>query len=688
MKDHSRSRRSTAAAFATLGAALAVLTSATPAAAQATPEAIQTGAGYNLRLFRPAMDSKGQFSVNGTDILGHLDFAVGLVVDYGRGQARLGPDGMGGNTRSLVDNNFTGTVVANFGLFNWIVLGLQLPFHLVDGPGARDVPGLAGYSPQPERMSYQGVGDFAFNIKARFIRSELSRVGLGAGLQVGLPTQPGARNWMGDPGVTLWPQLFFEWRPVNMFRLDINVGYRHTFMGSLGYASPMRMMNDMGSLVPSDGANGAVRYGSPITMGLAMGLRPISALEFVAETYAEHYTNALGNTNALPWEVVGGIKVFVQRNSYLLLGAGTRIPLGNAAAAANLRAFIGIIFEPSIGDTDGDGYRDDVDRCPNDPEDFDNFQDEDGCPELDNDHDGILDVNDQCPLVPEDRDGDHDDDGCPEGDRGDRDGDGILDSVDQCPDQPEDRDNFQDSDGCPDPDNDNDGILDVNDLCVNDPEDRDNFEDEDGCPDPDNDHDRIPDTRDRCPNEPETYNGTEDEDGCPDQGETSVEDGQIRILRAINFETNSARIRPDSIPIVEAVARTLIGNPQIRLVQVQGHADERGDDNHNLQLTQDRARSVVEALAERGVERTRLHSAGYGERCRYGYPAVAGQPEYNASCQDGGPRWCHSERAWAQDRRVVFLILATNDGPRRTRVACPGAEDLIPEEDRQYHTAD
>jgi OOP family OmpA-OmpF porin len=675
------------------GAAIALsLTSLAPQAkAQTVPDVIPEGAGYNLRLFRPALDSKGQFTVNGTDVLGHLDFAVGFVVDYARAQARIGASPLvgGGSNIALVENNFAGTFVANVGLFNRLVLGLQVPFHLLDGPGQSDLAPIAGYAPQRMRTTYQGVGDVALSVKARFLRAELTHVGLGAGLQASLPTMTGARNWAGDPGVSLWPQLFFEWRPVQAFRLDVNVGYRHVFMGSLAYASASRVGNDLGSVIPSDGTQGATAFGSPLTFGLALGVRPISSLEFVAETYADHYTTGLGNLNALPWEVVGGIKVFVQRNSYLLLGGGTRIPLGDAYASALGRAFIGIIFEPSIGDTDGDGYRDDVDRCPLQPEDFDRFQDGDGCPDPDNDRDGILDVNDLCPLVPEDRDGDHDQDGCPEGDRGDRDGDGLLDSVDQCPDDPEDRDQFQDTDGCPDPDNDQDGILDTQDLCVNDPEDRDGFEDDNGCPDPDNDRDRIPDRQDQCPNDPETYNGESDEDGCPDQGQVVVEEGQLRILQAINFETNSANIRPESLPIVEAVARTLIGNPQIRIVQVQGHADERGDDNNNLRLTQDRARSVVEALVQRGVDRARLHSAGYGERCRFGYPEVPGQPPHNAVCQGGGgPSWCHSERAWQLDRRVVFLILATAEGPVRVRVACPEAEDLIPEEDRQYHQGD
>ena len=42
---------------------------------------------------------------------------------------------------------------------------------------------------------------------------------------------------------------------------------------------------------------------------------------------------------------------------------------------------MGFVFEPSIGDRDGDGFRDDVDRCPDNPEDFDHFEDTDGCPD-------------------------------------------------------------------------------------------------------------------------------------------------------------------------------------------------------------------------------------------------------------------------------------------------------------------
>jgi len=98
-------------------------------------------------------------------------------------------------------------------------------------------------------------------------------------------------------------------------------------------------------------------------------------------------------------------------------------------------------------DPDKDGIVGDADKCPNEPEDKDGFQDEDGCPDPDNDGDGIPDATDKCPNEPEDKDGFQDEDGCPDPDN---DGDGIPDAVDKCPNEPETKNGFQDDDGCPD----------------------------------------------------------------------------------------------------------------------------------------------------------------------------------------------------------------------------------------------
>ena len=65
-------------------------------------------------------------------------------------------------------------------------------------------------------------------------------------------------------------------------------------------------------------------------------------------------------------------------------------------------------------DTDKDGIYDGADECVDQAEDYDGYQDKDGCPEVDNDNDKILDGDDLCPLDPENVNGVDDEDGCPD----------------------------------------------------------------------------------------------------------------------------------------------------------------------------------------------------------------------------------------------------------------------------------
>jgi outer membrane protein OmpA-like peptidoglycan-associated protein len=615
-------------------AATAIAGGARAAYAQSAQDAIPTsnGDGFDTHLFRPSMDSKGLFSVNGSDILGANEVSFGLIIDYGHVLLRTPADSQ------LIDHSFQGTLQFNYGLANQLVVGLDLPIDLMSGGQQLDASG----QPQtiyvgkwgPDKLDFQGVGYVGAHAKWRVLRVEHG-IGLALGLQVGEGLSGAASNAGADPGFWYWPSLIVEKR-FGPLRIALNGGYR-------GHAA---------STTTLPLKDGTYVDGSLLTFGGGASVRVLEPLDIVAETYGTQLLASGADSGVkLSNEVVGGVKLFVERNSYLMLGGGVRYTTG--FEAADHRAFLGFIFEPSIGDRDGDGLKDDVDQCPDDPEDFDGFKDEDGCPDPDNDNDGIPDVDDRCINVPEDRDGDHDEDGCPEGQEGDRDGDGILDSKDKCPDEPEDKDGFQDQDGCPDPDNDQDGIPDKTDRCPNDPEDKDGFEDQDGCPDPDNDHDGIADVKDKCPNEPETFNGFEDEDGCPDKGSVIVEGNSIVILEKIKFKTASAEILPESNSILDAVATTLAHHPEFTLVEIAGHADERATDQYNLKLTQDRVNSVMRALIARNIEKSRLRSKGYGEYC----------PE------DPG----HNEEAWEKNRRVEFKIVKTKDGPTGVDLGCSNA---------------
>jgi outer membrane protein OmpA-like peptidoglycan-associated protein len=260
-----------------------------------------------------------------------------------------------------------------------------------------------------------------------------------------------------------------------------------------------------------------------------------------------------------------------------------------------------------VPDTDGDGFRDDIDSCPEEPEDVDGFEDEDGCPDTDNDDDGILDADDQCPDKAEDKDGWKDEDGCPEDDD-DTDGDGILDTDDQCPEEAEDFDGFEDEDGCPEPDNDQDGIADVN---------------------------------DECPNQ----KGVAEKNGCPLK-RVVVTLKRIMINEKVFFEYDKATIQEKSYDLLNEVAQVIKDNSRIKKIEIQGHTDHTGSAKYNKELSQKRAESVKEYLVAQGVSTDRLTSKGYG----FDNPLVV--------LEEGEEE---SDEAAAQNRRVEFVIVEQED---------------------------
>ncbi len=161
-----------------------------------------------------------------------------------------------------------------------------------------------------------------------------------------------------------------------------------------------------------------------------------------------------------------------------------------------------------------------------------------------------------------------------------------------------------------DGDRDSDGVLDAEDKCPDEPEDVDGFEDRDGCPDHDNDQDGIDDEDDACPLEPETHDGIADDDGCPDQ--VRVEGSLITTFEPVRFKTNSAEIEPQSHGMLREIAGVMRANPGME-IHVAGHADAKGDEEHNLELSEARAQSVRTFVISQGVESSRIDAKGYGE---------------------------------------------------------------------------
>jgi outer membrane protein OmpA-like peptidoglycan-associated protein len=591
----------------------------------------QDAGDIDLNQFRPAIDSRGYFTVNASQVLGKNELSFGLGgLDWGHAMLQF----KNGSNEYAIKDVIAATLIAAYGLKIGpaeIEIGASAPFVIMSGDRNPDNLGDPN-NPNDDKkykLSGQGLGNVGLHLKTRFLKtSQGPKIGLGLIASAYLPTVSPKAKWLGES--KLEPQLLLvldkEFGKQSELRISLNAGIR--------LRSQKVTFTDSDTTDGAPATNQTITAGTeiPFGLGIAYAISP-QKFDLVGEVVG---AIPLGATNYFPMEALGGVKLYLAKNSFLSLGGGAGLMRGKGGSP-DARAFIGIVFEPNIGDRDGDGIKDDVDKCPDQPEDYDGFEDEEGCPDPDNDRDGILDEDDKCPNVPETKNGFEDEDGCPDGTKNDRDGDGILDEVDQCPDDPEDKDGFEDTDGCPDPDNDKDGILDVDDLCPNDPEDKDGFEDEDGCPDPDNDKDRILDNDDKCPNEPETYNGVEDEDGCPDRGRVILTDTKIMILDKVYFEYNKAIIKKESYPILDAVSATLTGNPDIALIEIQGHTDERGNDAYNLDLSDKRAHAVLEYMVSKGIDASRLQSQGYGET----------QPVDRR----------HNDEAWAANRRVEFLIL-------------------------------
>ena len=93
-----------------------------------------------------------------------------------------------------------------------------------------------------------------------------------------------------------------------------------------------------------------------------------------------------------------------------------------------------------------------------------------------------------------------------------------------------------------------------------------------------------------------------------------VRDNKIVINEKVQFEFNSAKILPVSHSLLDEVAKVIKENPQIKKIEVEGHASDEGSDDYNLKLSDKRANSVMKYLTGKaGIAKDMLTAKGYGE---------------------------------------------------------------------------
>jgi outer membrane protein OmpA-like peptidoglycan-associated protein len=528
------------------------------------------GETVDIELYRPYSDAYGYMHAPSAATLGHLQLGAGLFINYANDPLVLVYEDQryppptavvsGDNGEGVIDDRVTANVHVGMGLSRYFSLTLDAPLILwQDG---YQLTNIDNPDSPPTQLISSAVGDVRLQPKLVAIDRDRLPLGLAIQVPISFPTGNGG-SFLGEGGYALTPMMVMEFsdKPIRsrqyIFRASVHGGY---------HVRPADKLADL------EVKNAAI-------YGIAFGLHPTKVLELTGEFHGAVWGPIASQQ---PAEALGGLKFLVGDYVNINVGGGMGVLPGIGAPDWRVLGGVSLApsFDPNSRDSDKDGIVDALDRCPKDPEDKDGWQDDDGCPDLDNDKDG------------------------------------LNDNVDRCPDNAEDLDGFEDDDGCPDVDNDKDNIMDIADRCPNQPETANGYMDEDGCPDEapvdDTDGDGYKDDVDRCPYDAENFNGFEDEDGCPDK-RVIVENDFIRITERIYFDTGKTTIQDRSMSLIDEIAQTLVDNPHLKKVRVEGHTDSVGSETRNLKLSQGRARSVAKALSSRGIASDRLDAVGFGE---------------------------------------------------------------------------
>ncbi len=348
-----------------------------------------------------------------------------------------------GNSTGVVKDQFTAYATLGFQFLNRFTVSVTLPATLIqDG----SVPTYAGSAPGKSTFQTGGptVGDTRIDVRAVLLRTSNEKGAIGVSGSLFAPS--GTYSTFGGDGSTSGMVEIQGEYDFNWLILTANTGVM------------FRPRNSINDPVNNNGLGigNEWRWAAGGFIPIKAGKYRIGATIF-GQTGITNGDSVIGDTfgkkrnTPVEWNVEGRAKIGPKDRWWVGLGAGTLI--GNGYGAPDLRvvgllgAYVPILDSDaaspdrkaaqraewrreSTSDRDHDGIPDDIDACPDEPED----------------HKGP-DPNDGCPMPP------------------DRDGDGIPDQYDKCPDEPEDKDGIEDGDGCPEDDADHDGIPDVKDAC-------------------------------------------------------------------------------------------------------------------------------------------------------------------------------------------------------------------------------
>ncbi|HMU41498.1 MAG TPA: OmpA family protein [Pseudomonadota bacterium] len=640
--------------------------------------------GFQLNRYEPALAGSWGFAVDHPWFSKTRYFAVGLTGNYGYQPLKIrqvSADGLVLRDDAVIAHQLVGHLDLAGSFLDRVNVSLSWPVSVYE-------QGQAGLGVAP---AFPTFGDPRVGVLVRvFGQPDESPVSLTVGGAVWVPLRSFVESDLlpshsGDSTVRGLPKL-------------VLAGYASRIRWAVSAGVMIRPSATLGTPDIPDGATAGYEAQVGALLQYADKERRFSiGPELLYAGALSQNTDRAQNHNAL--EVLLGAQYNLANTLQVGLAGG--LGLFSLPGTPTARALLRIAYAPLpekkvklAEDRDHDGTQDAEDLCPDEPAGPHPDANRLGCPLLDQDHDGVLDREDQCPTVPAgrradpnrlgcplaDKDGDgvsDSEDVCPEvamGDKpdprklgcpqNDRDADGIDDAEDQCPDIAQGAHPSPTQKGCPDKDTDGDSVFDAVDQCKELPQGLSPDPKRPGCPALDFDGDTVPDDTDACPERPGVPSSDPRKNGCP--GLVALSGGTIKLSQQVFFKFNRDGIQKASFPLLRAVADLLKARPELKRIEIQGHTDNRGPADYNLDLSDRRAKAVMQHLVEQGVDATRLAAKGYGDT----------QPLGNNN----------TVRGRLQNRRVAFVVVdpplpaavAPQKLPKRLRRVKPPAAQPAP----------
>lgn len=384
--------------FATLTAIAAL-----PAISHASPPS---------RAMRPAASSEGYVVTESAQVLPSFTPSASLLTGWG--QFSKGPSpSPDWNLKSRTSAHFLAAV----GLFHFGELSLDLPMVLHQSAERKG----------NEQLAPAAFGDLRSTLKGTIVHARSRGLGVGVAADFYWPT--GSDNALSSHGtfaaafsalaeyhlyrgITAAVNLGYLARPKGM---QNSIAYGHLFSYRIGGKLPFGRYRQFDLVAEVDGA-AALSPGaaSPIVARAGLNWRSAHGLMLGlfggagTSSYESPGLQGMLRIAFIPAALAGRQRAFVAS------------PRPSARELARNLDRIGTPkpaptqLEVNPNDPDGDGRLAAADLCPHVAEDFDGYQDQDGCPDHDNDGDHFPDDMDLCPLAPELTNGYRDWDGCPD----------------------------------------------------------------------------------------------------------------------------------------------------------------------------------------------------------------------------------------------------------------------------------